>query len=40
MALLVGKIGQSSNLMINDLEEIKDFLEKHKTLLDLLEEPY
>ena len=36
----VGMIGQSSNLLINDLEEIKDFLEKQRSLLDFLDEPY
>jgi hypothetical protein len=36
----VGKTGQVSNLIIKDLEKIKDFLEHNKTLLDFFDEPF
>ena len=36
----VGRTGQSSNLLIKDLEKIKDFLEQHRILLDLIEDPF
>lgn len=36
----VGMTGQSSNLFLEDLATIKNFLEKNKTLLDIIEEPF
>ena len=36
----VGKIGQCSNQLLEDLEKIEDFLEQNTTLLDFIEEPF
>lgn len=36
----VGMTGQSSNLFLEDLATINNFLEKNKTLLDIIEEPF
>lgn len=37
---LVGKTGHLSNLAMNDLEEIKYFLEQNRSLLDIIEEAF
>ena len=36
----VGKTGQFSNLIIKDIEKIKDFLEQNRFLMDILDEPF